>query len=61
MLWSLCLSGTMCRSAVLILAAVDPFLEMSPGPGRFQLIILAWWRWVVVGGEGKLFTDIGDG
>ena len=55
----------MCRSAVLILAAVDPYLEMSPG--RFQFIILVqvggsggWWV-VVREVRGKLFTDIGDG
>ena len=39
----LCLWG---RSGVLILAAVDPYLEMSPG--RFQFIIM-----VVVGGGGR--------
>ena len=58
-LWLLCL----CRFAVLILAALDPFLEMSPD-GRFQFIIMllvgGGRRWEVVGGEGKLFTDIGD-
>ena len=55
-LWFLCL----CRFAVLILAALDPYLEMSPG--RFQFIIMVagggggrwgkvvyryWWWWKV--------------